>query len=127
MCYGDSETNKVHINRRTLVEAVYISKGDWPAMRLQLKCFPGKTTLSASSVGSDFCNVDLKTSLALTKTTDSKNPRFRTQARIPIGKSQPKEHLGKEYSEYFNSTVTSHGPKLNAQPIRGHASSTIAS
>ena len=50
---------------------------------------------------------------------DSKYSRFRTQARIPITKSQPKEHPGKECSEYVEIEVNSHVPNLNARPNAG--------
>ena len=121
VCYGRLQHTKVQAHQLPCPggKAVYISKGDWPAMRLQLKRFPGKDNIIRviDPMGKDFGNVDLKTSLALAKIMDSKNPRFRTQARITIRKRQPNDYPGKECSEYFDITINLYGPKVKAQPM----------
>lgn len=121
MCYGRLQHTKVQAHQLPSPsgKAVYISKGDWPAMRLQLKRFPGKDHIIRviDPMGKDFGNVDLKTSLALARIMDSKSPRFRTQARIPIRKRQPNDYPGKECSEYFDITINLYGPKVKAQPL----------
>ena len=121
MCYGRLLHTKVQAHQLPCPsgKAVYISKADWPAMRLQLKRFPGKDNIIRviDPVGKDFGNVDLKTSLALARVMDSKNPRFRTQARIPIRKRQSDDYPGKECSEYFDITINLYGPKAKAQPL----------
>lgn len=121
VCYGRLQHTKVQAHQLPCPtgKAVYISKGDWPAMKLQLKRFPGKDNIIRvlDPMGKDFGNVDLKTSLALAKIMDSKNPRFRTQARIPIRKKQPNDYPGKECSEYFDITINLYGPKAKAQPL----------
>ena len=121
VCYGRLLHTKVQAHQLPCPsgKAVYISKADWPAMRLQLKRFPGKDNIIRviDPMGKDFGNVDLKTSLALARVMDSKNPRFRTQARIPIRKRQKDDYPGKECSEYFDITINLYGPKAKAQPL----------
>ena len=121
VCYGRLLHTKVQAHQLPCPsgKAVYISKADWPAMRLQLKRFPGKDNIIRviDPMGKDFGNVDLKTSLALARVMDSKNPRFRTQARIPIRKRQKDDYPGKECSEYFDMTINLYGPKAKAQPL----------
>ena len=121
MCYGRLQHTKVQAHQLPCPggKSVYISRSDWPAMRLQLKRFPGKDNIIRviDPMGKDFGNVDLKTSLALARIMDSKNPRFRTQARILIRKRQPNDYPGKECSEYFDITINLYGPKAKAQPL----------
>lgn len=121
VCYGRLQRTKVSAHQLPCPsgKAVYMSKGDWPAMRLQLKRFPGKDNIIRviDPMGKDFGNVDVKTSSALARIMDSKNPRFRTQARIPIRKRQPNDYAGKECSEYFDITINLYGPKVKAQSL----------
>ena len=121
VCYGRLQHTKVQAHQLPCPsgKAVYISKGDWPAMKLQLKRFPGKDNIIRviDPIGKDFGNVDLKTSLALARVMDSKNPCFRTQARIPMRKRQSGDYPGKECSEYFDITINLYGPKIKAQPL----------
>ena len=121
VCYGRLQQTKVQAHQLPCPsgKAVYISKGDWPAMRLQLRRFPGKDNIIRviDPMGKDFGNVDLKTSMALARIMDSTSPRFRTQARIPIRKRQPNDYPGKECSEYFDITINLYGPKIKAQPL----------
>lgn len=121
VCYGRLEHTKVQAHQLPCPsgKAVYLSKGDWPGMKLQLKRFPGKDYIIRviDPMGKDFGNVDLKTSLVLAKIMDSKNPRFRTQARLNTRKREPDEYPGKECSTYLEMTINLYGPKNRVTQI----------
>ena len=118
VCYGRLDSTKVQAHALPCPsgKAVYLSKNDWPNMKLQLRRLPGKDNIIRviDPTGKDFGNVDLRTSLGLAKIMDSRNPRFRTQARLNARKKQPGDFPGKECSEYFDMTINLYGPKNKA-------------
>lgn len=118
VCYGRVEHARVLAHQVPCPsgKAVYLSKGDWPAIKLQLKRLPGKDNIVRviDAMGKDFGNVDLRTAYALTRIIDSKNLKFRTQARLNMRKRKPDDYPGKECSEYFEMTLNLYGPKSKA-------------
>lgn len=98
---------------------MYLSKAQWPPMRLDLRRHPGKDSIIRviDPMGKDFGNVDVKTSLALAKVMDSRNPKFRTQARLLSRNRKTDEYPGKECSEYFDITINLYGPRNKAATV----------
>ena len=98
---------------------MYLSKAQWPPMKLSLRRHPGKDSIIRviDPMGKDFGNVDVKTSLPLARIMDSKNPRFRTQARLNSRNRKQDEYPGKECSDYFDITINLYGPKNKASTI----------
>lgn len=126
VCYGRLDNTKVQAHQVPFPsgKAVYLSKSDWPSMKLQLKRLPGKDNIIRviDPMGKDFGNVDLRTSLGLARIMDSRNPKFRTQARLIMRKKKPEEYPGKECSEYFEMQINLYGPKSKAIVIGRHLS-----
>ena len=118
VCYGRIGETKVHAHQLPTPsgKAMYLSKAQWPPMKLHLRRHPGKDSIIRviDPMGKDFGNVDVKTSLALAKIMDSKNPKFRTQARLNSRNKKPDEYPGKDCSEYFDMTINLYGPKNKA-------------
>ena len=100
-------------------KANYISKSDWPAMKLELQRFPGKDNIirALDPTGKDFGNIDVRTSQGLSSILDSKNPKFRAQARLIVRKKQPDELPGKCCSKYLDATINLYGPRSKASVI----------
>ncbi len=121
VCYGRLEGTKVHAHQLPFPsgKAVYLSKGQWPSMKLQLRRHPGKDSIIRviDPMGKDFGNVDVRTSLALAKIMDSKNPKFRPQARLTARTRKTDEYPGKDCSEYLDMTINLYGPKSKVQVI----------
>ena len=118
VCYGRLDSTRVHAHQIPLPsgKAVYLSKGQWPAMRLHLRRHPGKDSIIRviDPTGKDFGNVDVRTSLGLAKIMDSKNPKFRTQARLNSRTRNKGDYPGKDCSEYFDMTINLYGPRSKA-------------
>ena len=121
VCYGRLEGTKVHAHQLPCPngKAVFLSKAQWPSMKLQLRRYPGKDSIIRviDPQGKDFGNVDVRTSLALAKIMDSKNPKFRPQARLTARNRKNDEYPSKECSEYLDMTVNLYGPKSKAQVV----------
>ena len=121
VCYGRIESTKVsaHLIPNPGMKATYLTKSDWPAMKLQLRRFPGKDNIIRvlDPTGKDFGNVDVRTAQGLTRIMDSKNPKFRTQARLTIRKKKPAEIPGSPCSEYLEMSVNLYGPRSKAELI----------
>lgn len=118
VCYGRLDSTRVHAHSIPCPsgKAVYLSKGQWPAMRLHLRRHPGKDNIIRviDPMGKDFGSVDVRTSLALAKIMDSKNPKFRTQARLNSRNRNKDDYPGKDCSEYFDITINLYGPQNKA-------------
>ncbi|SLM40972.1 snf2 family domain-containing protein [Lasallia pustulata] len=121
VCYGRLESTKVsaHLVPTPSTKATYLTKSDWPLMKLQLQRFPGNTHIIRvlDPTGKDFGTVDVRTSLGLAPLMDSSTPKIRVQARLDIRKKKPGEIPGKPCSEYFNMTVNLYGPMRTATSI----------
>ena len=121
VCYGRLGETKVHAHQLPTPsgKAMYLSKGQWPAMKLDLRRHPGKDSIIRviDPTGKDFGNVDVKTSLALARIMDSRHPRFRTQARLLSRNRKADDYPGKECSEYFDITINLYGPKNKSQTM----------
>lgn len=121
VCYGRIDNTKVSAHQVPCPsgKAVYLSKGDWPTMKLQLKRYPGKDNIIRvlDPIGKDFGNVDIRTAQGLAKVMDSKNPRYRTQARLPLRKRKKDEYPEKECSESIPMTINLYGPKSKAHSV----------
>ncbi len=118
VCYGRIGDTKVQAHQLPTPsgKAMYLSKGQWPAMKLLLRRHPGKDYIIRviDPMGKDVGNVDIRTSQALSKIMDSRNPKFRTQARLNARVRKNGDYPGKECSEYFDMTVNLYGPRHKA-------------
>lgn len=118
VCYGRLDSTKVqaHAIPNPGMKATYLTKSDWPTMKLRLQRLPGKGQIIRvlDPTEMDFGNVDLRTAQGLTRIMDSKNPKFRTQARLNLRKKKPGEIPGNCCSEYLEMTVNLYGPKSKA-------------
>ena len=118
VCYGRIDSTRVHAHSIPCPsgKAVYLSKGQWPSMRLDLRRHPGKDNIIRviDPTGKDFGNVDVRTSLGLAKIMDSKNPKFRAQARLNPRNRNTDDYPGKDCSEYFDMTINLYGPRNKA-------------
>lgn len=121
VCYGRLEGTKVYAHQLPCPsgKAVYLSKAQWPSMKLQLRRYPGKDSIIQviDPMGKDFGNVDVRTSLALARIMDSKNPKFRPQARLIARARKNDEYPGKDCSEYLDITLNLYGPKSKVHVI----------
>ena len=121
VCYGRLEGTKVHAHQLPAPsgKAVYLTRGQWPMMKLKLKRLPGKDSIIRviDPMDKDFGNVDVRTSLGLARIMDSKNPKFRTQARLNTRPMRPGDYAEKECSEYFDMTINLYGPKNRAPAL----------
>lgn len=118
VCYGRLDSTKVqaHAIPNPGMKATYLTKSDWPTMKLRLQRLPGKGQIIRvlDPTDKDFGNVDLRTAQGLTRIMDSKTPKFRTQARLNLRKKKPGEIPGNCCSEYLEMTVNLYGPKSKA-------------
>ena len=121
VCYGRLDHAKVqaHLVPNPSSKSTLLGRNDWPAMKIKLHRFPGKDNIIrvVDPTGKDFGNVDVRTSLGLARIMDSKNPRFRTQARLNLRRRKPDEYPGKECSEYLDMILNLYGPKSSAVRI----------
>ena len=121
VCYGRLDGTKVHAHCLPCPsgKATFLSKNQWPPMKLKLKRLPGKDNIIRvlDPLEKDFGNVDVRTALGLARIMDSKYPKFRTQARLNTRPRKPDEYPEKECSEYFDMTVNLYGPKDKAQAM----------
>ena len=118
VCYGRVDHAKVqaHLVPNPSPKSTLLGRNDWPAMKVKLHRFPGKDNIIRvlDPTGKDFGNVDVRTSLGLARIMDSKNPKFRTQARLNLRRRKLDEYPGKECSEYLDMTLNLYGPKSSA-------------
>ena len=121
VCYGRLDGTKVHAHCLPCPsgKATFLSKSQWPPMKLKLKRLPGKDNIIRvlDPLDKDFGNVDVRTALGLARIMDSKNPKFRTQARLNTRPRKPDEYPEKECSEYFDMTINLYGPKDKASAM----------
>ncbi len=122
VCYGRLDSTKVqaHCIPNPGGKATFLSKSDWPSMKLQLHRLPGKSNIIIRVIdpaGTDFGNVDTRTSLGLAPIMAAINPRYKTQARLTVRKRKPDEIPGNPCSEYFDITINLYGPKSRAVSI----------
>lgn len=127
VCYGRMDHTKVqaHLIPNPGTKATYLTKSDWPSMKLQLRRFPGKDNIIRvlDPTGKDFGNVDVRTSQALTRIMDSPVTKYRTQARLNVRKKQPEEIPGEPCSGYMDLTINIYGPKSKVVTIGNFLSS----
>lgn len=121
VCYGRLDSTKVqaHAIPNPGMKATYLSKSDWPTMKLRLQRLPGKGQIIRvfDPTDKDFGNVDLRTAQGLTRIMDSKSTKFRTQARLNIRNRKPDEIPGDCCSEYLEMTLNLYGPRSKAALI----------
>ena len=123
VCYGRLEGTKVvaHLLPDPGNKANHLSKTDWPAMKLQLKRFPGNDNIIRvlDPTGRDFGNVDVRTSQGLAKLLDSKNPKYRAQARLLSRKKKDgrDQYPHASCSEFLDLVVNVYGPKSKVENI----------
>ncbi|KAL8696383.1 MAG: hypothetical protein Q9224_002823 [Gallowayella concinna] len=123
VCYGGIEGAKVSAHQVPDPgnKAMYLSKNEWPTMKVQLRRFPGNDNIIRvlDPTGKDFGNVDVRTSLGLAKLLDSKNPKYRAQARLMTRKKKQDrmEYPTAPCSEYLGLMVNVYGPKNKAEAI----------
>ena len=100
-------------------KANYLSRNEWPAMKLSLRRFPGNDNIIRvlDPTAKDFGNVDVKTSQGLSKILDSKNPKYRVQARLMNRKRKENQYPGAPCSEYLDLNINLYGPKNKAESI----------
>ena len=118
VCYGRLGETKVNTHQLPTPsgKAMYLSKAQWPAMKLQLRRHPGKDLIIRviDPMGKDFGSVDVKTALALSRIMDSRHPKFRTQARLNSRNRRNDDYPGKACSEFLDMTINLYGPKDKA-------------
>ena len=114
-----------HVIPNPGMKATYLTKSDWPSMKLQFRRFPGKDNIIRvlDPTGKDFGNVDVRTSQALTRIMDSPGTKYRTQARLNVRKRQSGQIPGNPCSEYLDMTVNLYGPKSKVMTIGNFLSS----
>ncbi|KAI4243905.1 MAG: hypothetical protein L6R40_003287 [Gallowayella cf. fulva] len=123
VCYGRIDRTKVHAHQIPDPgnKANYLSKTEWPTMKVQLRRFPGNDNIIRvlDPTGKDFGNVDVLTARGLAKLLDSKNPRFRAQARIMTRKKKldSSDYPTAPCSQFFDLVVNVYGPKSMAETI----------
>ncbi|KAL8765228.1 MAG: hypothetical protein Q9209_007621 [Squamulea sp. 1 TL-2023] len=123
VCYGRIEGTKVYAHQIPDPgnKANFLSRNEWPTMKLQLKRYPGNDNIIRvlDPTGKDFGNVDVRTSLGLAKLLDSKNPKYRAQARLMTRKRKPdlSQYPTALCSEYLDLVVNVYGPKSKAEAI----------
>ncbi|MCJ1316795.1 hypothetical protein MMC15_002116 [Xylographa vitiligo] len=121
VCYGRIDNAKVqaHLVPTPNPKATYLSKTDWPSIKLHLHRYPGKNMIIRviDPAGKDFGNIDVRTSLGLSPVMDSKFSNIRIQARLDPRKKKPNEFPGQFCSEYYNATINLYGPRSSAAGI----------
>ena len=121
VCYGRLDKMKIqaHMIPNPNLRANYIGKTHWPAMTIHLKRLPGKDNIIRveDPTGKDFGNVDVKHAMGLSRIMDSRNPRFRTQARLLGRPKKHEEYPTQPCSAYLDATVNLYGPKSQAKKI----------
>lgn len=123
VCYGRIEGTKIFAHQVPDPgnKANYLSRNEWPTMRLQFRRFPGKDNIIRvlDPTGKDFGNIDVKTSQGLAKLLDSKNPRYRAQARLMNRRktSGADQYPTAPCSEYLDLVINVYGPKSKAEAI----------
>ncbi|KAL8711990.1 MAG: hypothetical protein Q9220_003686 [cf. Caloplaca sp. 1 TL-2023] len=123
VCYGRIAETKVNAHQVPDPgnKAMHLSRDEWPTMRLQFKRYPGNDNIIRvlDPTGKDFGNVDVRTSQGLAKLLDSKNPKYRAQARLTPRKKKPDlpQYPTAPCSEYLEMTVNIYGPKSKVDAI----------
>ncbi|MCJ1413955.1 hypothetical protein MMC32_000280 [Xylographa parallela] len=121
VCYGRIDNAKVqaHLVPTPNPKATYLSKTDWPSIKLHLHRYPGKNMIIRviDPAGKDFGNIDVRTSLGLSPVMDSKFSNIRIQARLDPRKKKPNEFPGQFCSEYYNATINLYGPRSSVSGI----------
>ncbi|KAL8958774.1 MAG: hypothetical protein Q9193_004232 [Seirophora villosa] len=123
VCYGRIEGTKVlaHQLPDPGNKANYLSRTEWPLIKLQFKRFPGKDNIIRvlDPTGKDFGNLDVKTAQGLSKLLESTTPKFRAQARLwsRQKKDGSNQYPGALCSEYLNLFVNIYGPKSKAESV----------
>ena len=121
VCYGRIDNAKVqaHLVPTPNPKATYLSKTDWPSIKLHLQRYPGKNMIIRviDPAGKDFGNIDVRTSLGLSPVMDSKFSKIRIQARLDPRKKKLNEFPGQFCSEYYNATINLYGPRSSAAGI----------
>lgn len=122
VCYGRIDNTKVqaHSVPNPGTKATYLTKNDWPSMKLKLHALPGKNNNVIRVIDpaeTDFGNVDVRTALGLSTILAINTPKYKAQARLLARKRKPDEIPGNPCSEYFNITINLYGPKSKATSI----------
>lgn len=119
VCYGRLEGTKIlaHQVPDPGNKANYLSKLEWPTMKLQLKRYPGRDNIIRvlDPTGKDFGNVDIRTAQGLSKLLDYKAPRYRVQARLLNRKKKQDQYPSSPCSEYLDMVVNLYGPRSRAE------------
>ncbi|KAL8672297.1 MAG: hypothetical protein Q9168_003240 [Polycauliona sp. 1 TL-2023] len=121
VCYGRIEKTIVSAHQvpDPGTKVTFLSKSDWPTMRLQFRRLPGSDMIIQvlDPTGKDIGNVDVKTALGLARLLDSKNPKYRAQARLNARKRNLAHYPTAPISEYLDMTINIYGPKSKAEAI----------
>ena len=122
VCYGRIDNTKVqaHCVPNPGTKATFLSKADWPSMKLILHALPGKKTYIIRVIDpteTDFGNIDLRTAQGLLPILTSKTPKFKVQARLTPRKRKSDQIPGCPCSEYLNININLYGPKGSAATI----------
>ena len=121
VCYGRVENARIsaHSIPTPNPKTTFLSKTDWPTMKLELHRYPGKNNIIRvlDPAEKDFGNVDVKTAMALVHIMDSKFMNVRIQARLDSRKKKNNEFPGMPCSEYYNATINLYGPRSIAASI----------
>ena len=122
VCYGRIDNTKVqaHCIPNPGNKTIFLTKTDWPSMKLELHALPGKNHHIIRVIDpskTDFGNIDVKTALGLAPILAAKTPKYRAQARLLPRKRKRDEIPGTLCSEYFDLTINLYGPKSKAATI----------
>lgn len=88
-------------------------------MTIALRRLPGNDNIIRveDPTGKDFGNVDIKTAMGLARILDSRNPKFRAQARLLGRPKKQEEYATQPCSAYLDATINLYGPKSQAKKI----------
>lgn len=122
VCYGSLVSTKVnaHLIPNPSAKLSYKGKSStWPAMKLSLSRMPGKDNIIRviDPTGRDFGNVDVRTSIGLSRIMDSRTPKFRVQARLNMRTRSSHEVVHQPCSTYLDMNVNIYGPKSRAKQV----------
>lgn len=121
VCYGRVDNAKVQAHQVPYPnpKATYLSKTEWPSMKLSLQRFPGKNLIIRviDPAGHDFGNIDVRSSLGLVPLMDSAFSNVRLQARLDSRKKKPGDYPGNLTSDTYFATINVYGPKRHATAI----------
>lgn len=108
VCYGRIDLAKAYAHKIPAPsgKAMYFT-ANWPTMKVALKRLPGKDNRIRviDPQDNDFGTIDPRTSFGLAKVMDSRDPKFRVQARLLPRQRVQYDYPGKPCSEQYKMNI----------------------